>query len=142
GLFMLPGGNRSMADRRLAQGIFFTSIAGALFTLKLAPIGLLSLVIGGALFAIGWLKQRYLGEGGFQDLEEDGPAGRRRHPSPAPHKNMTKEEAFAVLGLDQTADRQAVLKAHKRMIAKAHPDRGGSDYLASKVNEARDRLLK
>lgn len=59
---------------------------------------------------------------------------------------MTIEEAFAILGLadnfrNNYIDRQTVIDAHRRLIQKLHPDRGGSDYLAAKINQARDLLL-
>lgn len=54
---------------------------------------------------------------------------------------LTRADAFAVLGCTPTASRAAILAAYKRLIASVHPDRGGSDWLASKVNEARDLVL-
>ncbi len=54
---------------------------------------------------------------------------------------MTREEALAVLGLDEGADTEAIKEAHRRMMKQAHPDAGGSDYLAAKVNQAKDVLL-
>ncbi len=56
--------------------------------------------------------------------------------------SMDRAEAFRVLGLDDDADEAAIKAAHHRLIAGLHPDRGGSAYLASKINEARDVLLK
>ena len=52
------------------------------------------------------------------------------------------QEAMDILGLTGTPNREAVLNAHRKLIHKLHPDRGGSDYLASQVNAARDELLK
>ena len=54
---------------------------------------------------------------------------------------MSCEEAAEVLGIEPNADREAVLAAHRRLMQKLHPDRGGTDYLAARLNEARDRLL-
>lgn len=53
---------------------------------------------------------------------------------------MTESEALQVLGLQPGATREDILKAHRRLIQKLHPDRGGNEYLAAKVNAARDKL--
>ncbi|WP_336968145.1 J domain-containing protein [Sphingobium aromaticiconvertens] len=50
-------------------------------------------------------------------------------------------EARALLGLPADADAQAIRAAHRRLIATVHPDRGGTQALASKINAARDLLL-
>jgi len=52
------------------------------------------------------------------------------------------EEARLVLGLDRDYSREDVERAHKKLIQMLHPDRGGNDYLAAKVNSARDTLLR
>lgn len=54
----------------------------------------------------------------------------------------TREEALNILGLEEGADKKAIIAAHKSLIQKLHPDRGGSHYLAAKVNQAKDFLLK
>jgi DnaJ-domain-containing protein 1 len=54
---------------------------------------------------------------------------------------MTRAEAFEVLGLAEGADEAAIRAAHRRLMRAAHPDQGGSDWLASRLNEARDALL-
>jgi hypothetical protein len=59
-----------------------------------------------------------------------------------PHEGtMSKEEAYSVLGLAPGADADAIRAAHRRMMQQVHPDRGGSAYLAAKINAARDVLL-
>jgi hypothetical protein len=55
--------------------------------------------------------------------------------------DMTIDEAYAILGLAPGADPEAVKEAHRRLMVKLHPDHGGSDYLATKINRARDVLL-
>jgi hypothetical protein len=66
--------------------------------------------------------------------ERAGPA----HPSAS---GMSVEEALAILGLAPDADADVVKEAHHRLMKKLHPDHGGSDYLATQINGARDVLL-
>jgi hypothetical protein len=54
---------------------------------------------------------------------------------------MSREEALRVLGLGPGASADDIREAHRRLIRQNHPDTGGSDYLASKINEAKDVLL-
>lgn len=65
-----------------------------------------------------------------------GEAGR----APSPGK-MTEEEALQILGLERGAKRDAIVQAHRNLMKRLHPDQGGSTWLASRVNEARDLLL-
>ena len=54
---------------------------------------------------------------------------------------MSTAQAYEVLGLKPGASRDEIIQAHRRMMQKLHPDRGGSDYLASQINQAKDALL-
>ena len=56
--------------------------------------------------------------------------------------NMTDEEAYEILGLDANASTADIIAAHRRLIHKIHPDVGGTSYLATKINLAKDYLLK
>ena len=58
---------------------------------------------------------------------------------------MDVREAMDTLGLkgdEQTLTREDIIGAHRKLMQKLHPDRGGNDYLAAKVNEAKELLLK
>jgi hypothetical protein len=54
---------------------------------------------------------------------------------------MSRAEAYEVLGLKPGASAEEVHAAHRRLMRMAHPDTGGSDWLASRINQARDVLL-
>ena len=54
---------------------------------------------------------------------------------------LTRAEALAVLGLGEKANEEDIVAAHRALIQKLHPDRGGNDYLAAKINEAKDFLI-
>jgi DnaJ-domain-containing protein 1 len=54
---------------------------------------------------------------------------------------MSRDEALRILGLAQGADETAIKAAHRHLMTLMHPDRGGSSYLAAKINQARDTLL-
>jgi len=55
---------------------------------------------------------------------------------------LNEEEALKVLGLERPYSNDDVIEAHRKLIQKFHPDRGGNDYLAAKINDAKEFLLK
>ena len=61
--------------------------------------------------------------------------------APRANAGMTRAEAYEVLGLRAGADGAAIQAAYVRLMQAAHPDRGGSDWLAARINQARDVLL-
>ena len=98
------------------------AITAALPVLKV----LLSLLLRALPFLSVWLKKRH---------------SQPEHPSSPQNTQLSEEEAWQLLGLEPGAPREDIIQAHKRLIQKLHPDRGGNDYLAAKLNAARDLLL-
>ena len=78
-------------------------------------------------------------------LEREHPGWRessqQQHTRSAGSSEMDVAEALAILGLENDATDEDVIKAHRRLISNLHPDHGGSGYLAAKINQAKDVLL-
>jgi DnaJ domain len=102
--------------------------------------GQMSFALG--LFAVG---MGLLGKASFlpNGLDWSRPAGfKQGEQQPQRGKvSLARDEALAILGLKQGATAEDVKQAHKRLIKDFHPDKGGSDYLAAQINEAKDVLL-
>jgi len=78
-------------------------------------------------------------------LDRSGPDWRRAAGAApggaAPGDAMTREQAYAILDLRPGADAEQIKEAHRRLMMKLHPDHGGSNFLASQINRAKDILL-
>jgi DnaJ homolog subfamily C member 19 len=144
-LFLFLGGLRAF-ERASVTTIksLFTWIA-ALGGIALALLLLLSgrggialgaLVMFGPLIWRQW--QAYRMTQGTQQRQSGGST----QPPPRRQSGMTVEEAYQVLGLRPGATEAEIREAHHRLMRTAHPDSGGSDWLATCVNQARDVLLR
>ena len=90
----------------------------------------------GARLLQSYLDRRFAGR--RENAEGDRDAGTRPN---AERGAMTQQEAYQILGLEPGSEAEAVRRAHRNLMKKLHPDQGGSTYLASRVNQAKDVLL-
>jgi DnaJ family protein C protein 19 len=112
----------AFATGRLKGFTYEDGVAAVLFLLGLSLFTKGRLILGSALMASALLWA----------------AWRRSRPS---HKPMPAADARRLLGVGEGATLQEIREAHRRLIAKVHPDSGGSAELAHRVNAARDTLL-
>lgn len=78
----------------------------------------------------------------FQKIKQDANQGNQQQAQqPVANQGMSRDEALQILNLKPGASREEILQAHKCMMQKVHPDRGGSDYLAAQINQAKETLL-
>ena len=109
--------------------------------LILSYIGWGPLAVGGLvglIFFRLWVGQVAVGEILDELLQELS----QSQPSPRPKNRIVPEQAYKILGLHHHASVEEVKAAHKKLIIHLHPDRGGSTFLTTLINDARDCLLK
>ncbi len=114
----------------MLKGVVWLGLAAALFAAKLWPLAFMVLIAAGGVAAIEMWRDRAV-------EEREATSGR----ASAPAKIMDVDEAAALLGVARDASAEEIKAAHRKLIANTHPDHGGTDYLAAKINEARDTML-
>ncbi|MDN6319702.1 MAG: molecular chaperone DnaJ [Marinobacter sp.] len=87
------------------------------------------------------LNRLFSGKDNVGSGSGEGPNSGHGGADPAQGKGMTEREACEILGLTSVCSKEDIVMAHRRLIQKLHPDRGGSDYLAAKINEAKSVLI-
>jgi DnaJ family protein C protein 19 len=97
------------------------------------------LVAGLAVGAAAW-SSRFLYEA-FHGWKSAGPKMRQFYKGGF-LPEMTKREAAQILGVRESATEQKVREAHRKIMIANHPDAGGSSYVATKINAAKEMLLK
>ncbi len=136
-LFVLLGGMRAFQRASIttvkAYGAWALALGGVLLALMLILTGRSGIAISALLLFGPVIYQQW------QASRGERPVGGPR--APLARGGMTREEAYEVLGLRPGASAEQVREAHLRLMRAAHPDAGGSDWLASRVNQARDVLL-
>jgi len=118
----------------ILKGVIWLGLIAALFAAKLFPLAFMLLLAAGGVTAIEIWRGRAIEAGGDPTLGAGAPAKTR--------KQMQVEEAASILGVGLDALPEEIRSAHKKLISQLHPDKGGTDYLAAKINDARDALLQ
>jgi DnaJ family protein C protein 19 len=137
-LFVLLGGMRAFERASVTSIKSLVTWIAALGGLSLAllliltgrgGIALGALTLFGPLLYQRWqaARGRRIGGSGAGPASRTGP--------------MSRAEAYEVLGLHPNASETDIREAHRRLMRGAHPDTGGSDWLAARINQARDILL-
>ncbi len=113
------------------KGVAFLALIAVMLAAKWWPLAFMTMLAAGAVMGIELWRAN--------EIRQD----EAMRPPAAPLKAaMKKEEAASVLGVAVGASADEIRSAHKKLIAQLHPDKGGTDYLAAQINDARTILMK
>jgi DnaJ domain len=112
--------------------------AGLLFLKGQTTVATTLFAVGAGLFGKSSLFPDGFNVGGAKTPEHNGAENFNPRKPVMP---FSKNEAYEVLGLKPGASEDEIKAAHKRLLKDFHPDKGGTDYLAAKINQAKEVLL-
>lgn len=135
GILLIALVTRVTARNIKLAGLAFIFMAAAAALLIFALAGRYGLAAPAGALAL-WGMRAYLLARQIKATKQSGSAATQ----PAKSR-MTRAEALDILGLEEGASDEAIEAAYKALIVKNHPDQGGTDWLAARLNEARDILL-
>lgn len=142
-LLYFAGKAKDADPKSLAQGVRIAGIAAlGVAAVALTLMGRVGLgVLAGAGAAGLWRNVFAKREAPKIDQGAAG-ANNQQKPKQPSSSGMDRLEALAVLGLDENASEDEIQQAYRRLMAQMHPDKGGSDWMAARLNEAKDALLE
>ena len=144
-LFLFLGGLRAFerASVTTIKALFawIAALGGISLALLLILTGREGIALGALAMFGPLIWRQWQAHRAGMGTQQQRPAGGSAPPPPSRQGNMTPEEAYQVLGLRPGASEADIRAAHHRLMRTAHPDSGGSDWLATRINQARDVLL-
>jgi DnaJ family protein C protein 19 len=141
-VFLLMGGMRAFERAKITTiksfAVWVVALGGLTLTVLLFLTGRGGIALGGLTLFGPLLWQKW-------KASQFPPVGSGAGPGPRSQRPrsgwMSPDEALQILGLKAGAAEAEIREAHKRLMRAAHPDSGGSDWLAARINQARDVLL-
>jgi len=118
----------------LGLGLIFLAVTGKL--------NIIFAFIGSAIPLIARYLPHILRLLGVAKAIKSNGTGQQNHSPAYSTLAMNEQRALSILGLQKGASKNDIIEAHKRLMQKMHPDKGGSEELAAQINHAKDTLLK